>query len=407
MPPAVSVIIPCHNHGQFLDEAVDSVLAQTFTDYEIVIVDDGSDDPLTVAKLAAFSRPRCRVLRSPHLGLVAARNLGIRQSAGRCLLPLDADDRLAPTYLEKTVPRLDGDATLGIITTEAEFFGSRTGRWMLAPCHLPDLLLRPGIFATALFRRADWVAAGGYQPDMVHGYEDYDLWLAILKLGRKAHRVPEVLFYYRQGGGGMLAGMDLEKKVRSYLKLYEHHRELYHANMDYVFRTVLELAEQLRARRAEAVAQIYLPDAANYSERFSVQRTYARGDWIDLRIELPEIPPVLGPVWRIDPGCGAGIFEISRVRIMSPEGTVRFTADGTGLRRHVSAGGTALLLSNAEHAVLVSYGSDPQLLLAPVGIAASTAPLVMELRLRAAPDAAGADEVVGRSRNPAPQTRPA
>ena len=96
--PAVSVVIPCYNQGQYLAEAVASVNAQTFTDWEIVVVDDGSTDPTTQRLLTAFTHPRARLVRSANGGLAAARNLGISHAAGRFILPLDCDDRIAPTY---------------------------------------------------------------------------------------------------------------------------------------------------------------------------------------------------------------------------------------------------------------------------------------------------------------------
>src|SRR5437763_11165815 len=98
-PPKISVIVPCYNLGEFLAEAVDSVLAQTCQDFEIVVVDDGSTDGPTNEILATFARPKTRLLRAPHAGLGAARNLGIANSTGEYLCALDADDRLDPTFL--------------------------------------------------------------------------------------------------------------------------------------------------------------------------------------------------------------------------------------------------------------------------------------------------------------------
>ncbi|HXM47111.1 MAG TPA: glycosyltransferase family A protein [Pyrinomonadaceae bacterium] len=80
--PKVSVIIPCYNHGSYIDEAVDSVLAQTFPDFEIIIVNDGSTDQETVQKLADFNQPQTTVLHTANQGLAAARNSGIQNSTG-------------------------------------------------------------------------------------------------------------------------------------------------------------------------------------------------------------------------------------------------------------------------------------------------------------------------------------
>ena len=77
MAPRVSVIVPCYNLGRYLAEAVDSVLAQTLQDVEVIVVDDGSTEAETQRIVAAFSRPKTRVIRRPHAGLAAARNAGI------------------------------------------------------------------------------------------------------------------------------------------------------------------------------------------------------------------------------------------------------------------------------------------------------------------------------------------
>src|SRR6185503_3763377 len=105
--PKVAVIVTCHNLGQYLDEAVASVLAQTYQDFEIVIVDDGSTDATTRALLADYRRPGTRVIHSAHAGFSAARNPAIANSIAAYLCALDADDRLEPTCFEKAVPILD------------------------------------------------------------------------------------------------------------------------------------------------------------------------------------------------------------------------------------------------------------------------------------------------------------
>ena len=111
-PPRVTVIVPCHNLGAYLDEAVDSVFAQTFQDFDIIIVDDGSTDEATRRLLEGYDRPRTRVVRTENRGLPAARNVGLRLTSAPYLCALDADDRLAPTCLERSVATLDADPSL-------------------------------------------------------------------------------------------------------------------------------------------------------------------------------------------------------------------------------------------------------------------------------------------------------
>lgn len=225
--PLVSVVIPCRDHGRFLDEAVSSVLAQGVADVEIVVVDDGSTDPFTVALLERYDRPRTRVLRTPPRGPSAARNTGIAESRGAFLLPLDADDRLRPAFLEKTLALLQDDPGVGIVDTEAERFGALSGAWPRPEFRLPHFLLGNTIAPAALFRRADFLRTSGYNPNMAQGWEDFDFWLSLVALGRVARRVPEVLFDYRVRPDSRSARMTRGDWRRCYLQLVRNHPRLY------------------------------------------------------------------------------------------------------------------------------------------------------------------------------------
>src|SRR5437773_10179320 len=109
----VSVVIPCFNHGPFVEQAIESGLAQTYRDYQIIVVDDGSTHEETKEHLAAIKAPHTRVIRSDdNRGLSAARNLGIRHTSGAYICALDADDWLEPTWFEHGVRLLEHDREL-------------------------------------------------------------------------------------------------------------------------------------------------------------------------------------------------------------------------------------------------------------------------------------------------------
>lgn len=196
--PKISVIIPCYNLGAYIDEAVDSVLAQTFQNFEIIVVDDGSTDPYTMRLMENYIRPKTKVIRTKNQGPATARNVGITHALGEYILPLDADDKIGKCYLAKASMILDGNPEIGIVYCRARFFGSSEEEWQLEPFSIETMLTKNVIFATALFRRSSWQKVGGYNPLMVHGYEDYDFWISLLdreKVG--VYRVNEILFYYR------------------------------------------------------------------------------------------------------------------------------------------------------------------------------------------------------------------
>lgn len=202
--PRVSVIIPCYDLGKYLDEAVDSVLSQTYQDFEIIVVDDGSTDPGTRALLTDYRRPKTRVIRAPHCGVSAARNLAIDNSTGTYLCALDADDRLEPTYFDKAVPVLDTDTSIAFVSCWLRTFGDEEWEWKPERCDLPVLLWEDTILTASLVRREVVVAAGGYDTKMpIQGLEDWDLWLTLAERGYRGVILPEVLFNYRRREGSL------------------------------------------------------------------------------------------------------------------------------------------------------------------------------------------------------------
>ncbi len=221
--PTVSVVIPCYNHGKYVDEAVTSVLKQTYQDVEMVIVDDGSDDPETADKLSAYSRPNTTVIRVPNGGLARARNVGIKAASGAYILPLDADDRIGSTYVEKAVAILNTRPDVSIVYCEAEFFGMKTGKWELPLYSLERMLACNVVFATAFFRKSQWQAVGGYNPNMSRSFEDWDFWLSLIELGGGVYRIPETLFFYRMKEDSMHS-LTPVWKFAMFLRVYANHK---------------------------------------------------------------------------------------------------------------------------------------------------------------------------------------
>ena len=127
----ISVIIPCYNHGAYLDEAVDSVLAQNYGEVEIIIVNDGSTDTFTDQLLRSYDRPGCQVIHTPNGGLPSARNTGIKSSSGEYICCLDADDKYHPDYFGKAAQVFDSDEdhVYGAVAPWVRFFGTTNSLW--------------------------------------------------------------------------------------------------------------------------------------------------------------------------------------------------------------------------------------------------------------------------------------
>ena len=134
---------------------------------------------------------------------------------------------IGETYLEKAIPILEANENIGIVYSEAEFFGEASGEWELPPYRFPDILLGNLIFCSGFFRKQDWAAVNGYNPNMVYGWEDYDFWLSLIELGREVVRIPEKLFFYRKRSNSMVRAMSCDHIIHSYAQLLKNHPQLY------------------------------------------------------------------------------------------------------------------------------------------------------------------------------------
>lgn len=232
--PLVSVIVLSHNYAAHLPKAVASVVAQTFTNFEIIIVDDGStDDSLKIAnELADRHQPsiQIRVFHLDDVGPSAARRFGVGQARGRYFVPLDADDRLAPEYLEKTVPVLEADPRLGFAYVDPIYFGDAETRYYMPEYDFARLCQENFISYCALVRRSAFAAVDGYDRANWGYFEDWDLWIRLGYAGWHGRHVAESLFYYQQHFNSSLSfySLRLAPIYRAYI--ISHRPQLYPAD---------------------------------------------------------------------------------------------------------------------------------------------------------------------------------
>lgn len=220
----VSVIVPVYNQGEFLAEALDSVLQQTYSNWECVIVNDGSTDNTEEVALDYVNKDgRFRYLYQDNSGVSAARNNGIRHSDGLFILPLDSDNILCPSYLEKAVSRFMLHPETTLVYGKAEFFGDRSGVWDLPEWSWDGFIWRNCIDNCAMYKRSDFEAIGGYR-DML--LEDWDFWLSLLRPDSVVYRYDDIMFKYRVRKNSMVssAGKDFENIA---VQIYYNHKEIY------------------------------------------------------------------------------------------------------------------------------------------------------------------------------------
>lgn len=199
--PLVSVVVPVYNMERYLRETLDSVLASDYAPLEVVVVDDGSTDgSRAVAEEYAARDGRVRLIHQENSGVCAARNRGVSEARGEYILPVDADNIIALTFVRDAAAILDAHPEVKVVAPRAEFFGDRTGEWALPPFSL-HLLARKNIMDTcAMYRRADWERVGGYSEGIV-AREDWEFWIAVLKDGGEVRRLPYVALRYRIRAG--------------------------------------------------------------------------------------------------------------------------------------------------------------------------------------------------------------
>lgn len=228
--PLISVIIPCYNQGNYLAETLDSVRAQTYPYWECIIVNDGSDDNTEqVAQEYIKKDSRFIYLSQENKGLSAARNYGIVNSNGQYILPLDSDDLIAPTYLERAINAFANDSTVKIVYCRAKLFGKQTGEWLLPKYSLEKMLGVNCIFCSALYHRDSFNMVGGYNTNMKYGFEDWDFWLGILERYPTCSvcQIDEILFYYRIRKRSMARQLDDTKYKFLRKQLWLNHSLLY------------------------------------------------------------------------------------------------------------------------------------------------------------------------------------
>jgi glycosyltransferase involved in cell wall biosynthesis len=222
--PLVSVIVTCYNLGRFLDDAINSVLAQTLQDFEVVVVNDGSTEPETLRALDALDPSRTRVVTSPNRGLPAAKNLGLAHTTGEYVCALDADDRLVSTMFEKSAAVLAREPEVAFVSHWLRTFGDEVVEWTPSDCGFPALLDVNTVNGAALVRRSAIEAVGGFDETFRDGCEDWDLWIALVERGCRGVILPEVLFEYRKRKDSMTRAMQRDERHPDlYARLVQKH----------------------------------------------------------------------------------------------------------------------------------------------------------------------------------------
>ncbi len=211
--PLVSIIVPAYDVSEFIGGALDSVLAQAFTNYEIIVINDGSPDSEALERALAPYMSSIVYLKQENRGVSAARNTGIAAARGALLAFLDGDDTWFPNYLEVQVSRIEADPTIDVLYPNVVMFGgsSEAGEEFMTICPskgevtFERLLLQECNVSNCSIARRETILRAGLFDESLRSVEDFDLWLRVIKQGGRIAYHRDILARYRRRAGSLTA----------------------------------------------------------------------------------------------------------------------------------------------------------------------------------------------------------
>lgn len=235
MSKKITIIIPCFNQGHFLQDALKSLEACDNSLFDLIVVNDGSTDENSIKILKELSINGYNVIFQQNKGLGEARNTGVRLANTPYILPLDADNKIYPSYLTKAIEILDARPNISVVYGNANFFGDKNGMLQPGPFNLQKLMLSNFIDACAVIRLSTLINVGLYDNMQIMGYEDWDLWLRMAFAGYGFYYFDEVLFDYRVRHDSMLKSLNKDIKKQNDVEEYLLNKFSDKLNFDFLF----------------------------------------------------------------------------------------------------------------------------------------------------------------------------
>ena len=252
--PLISVIIPCYNHAKYLREAVESVVSQTYPNWECIIVNDGStDDTSNFANylIKLYPEISLRLIDKPNTGPADSRNVGVQQSSGKFILFLDADDQLHPNFLEECVEILLAKPKVGFVYTDMQHFGANCDLVIHGDFDANRFLRDNQAPVSSLFRREIFDQIGGLKKVMKLGCEDWEFWVSAYEKGWLGERLPKPYLYYRQHGDG---SSRTQKMASDRKKLFLMRAMIIHMHSQLYRHEEVRWSEQILQQHSQLIA---------------------------------------------------------------------------------------------------------------------------------------------------------
>lgn len=230
--PLVSIIIPCYNDWQYIEQSVNSALNQSYSNKEVIVVDDGSDfrTKVVLAKLESKIR---KLIVQENLGQSTARNVGIKEAEGEYILTLDSDDYFEPSFCEKAISMFLNNGNIKIVSCQATRYYGNGEQNVFIPSGgtILDFMYANEALGTSMFKKYDWKLCHGYDENMRTGFEDWEFFIRILKEGGCSVIIQESLYNYRKRNIST-SSIANSKKYELLLFIYRKHKDLYVADFD-------------------------------------------------------------------------------------------------------------------------------------------------------------------------------
>ncbi|MDP3436519.1 MAG: glycosyltransferase family A protein [Bacteroidales bacterium] len=225
--PLISIIVPCFNDGKYINECINSIHLQNYENYEIIIVNDGSTDKKTNEIIDAISHNKIKVIQTQNQGPAKARNLAIKNSCGKYILPLDADDKAGKVFIREAIEILEQKPNIKIVNCDVKLFGTKKGYIKYGAYSIQKMICENIIVSASVFRREDFDKTKGYNPNMKEGLEDWDFWLSILEKGGDVYKIDKPEIFYRVKKGSRNNSLTSENLKRLRYQIYTNHKALY------------------------------------------------------------------------------------------------------------------------------------------------------------------------------------
>ena len=233
MNEKISIIIPYYKGENYIHETLKSVYDQTYQDFEVIIVNDGSERSALdlIEKNSDFKN--LKIIHQENKGQSSARNNGVKSATGKYILFLDCDDLIDKKFLDKTHQILSTNNETRICYTKGKFFEKTDKEWILQPFNTFDFLIENCIPITALIYKEDFEKAGGFDTQLNY-YEDWDFWISLVEIGAKVHKIDEFLFFYRiRNTTDSLTNTSIDNSSRlsdNFFEIYKKHYTFYKQN---------------------------------------------------------------------------------------------------------------------------------------------------------------------------------